>query len=244
MVLLRNWQQSDLSCILCPAKGAVFFYYGGIMTPEQQKILKRLSEAYGHIGSGLNFTNPFELLVATILSAQSTDKRVNLVTPGLFGKYPSPLEMGALTEEELAKEINSIGLYRNKSKSIIKTCHMLLEKYNGLVPAQREELMTLPGVGRKTANVVLCNAFQKPAFAVDTHVFRVANRLGFAYADKVEEVEKQVTEIIPESQWCDAHHWFIWHGRNLCKARNPLCEECMLNDICPWPDKEKYIYKK
>lgn len=211
------------------------------MTSAQQEMLRRLSEKHGHMGSGLNFTNPFELLVATILSAQSTDKRVNLITPALFEKYPSPLAMGALTEEKLAEEINSIGLYRNKSKSIIKTCHMLLEKYGGIVPSSREQLMTLPGVGRKTANVVLCNAFHKPAFAVDTHVFRVTNRLGFAHTEKVEEVEKQVTEVIPENQWCDAHHWFIWHGRNLCKARNPLCKTCFLNDICPWPEKEKYI---
>lgn len=214
------------------------------MTPVQLEIIDRLSKAYGHIGSGLKFSNPFELLIATILSAQSTDKRVNLITPDLFHKYPTPAEMGALTEEELALEINSIGLYRNKSKSIIKTCHMLLDKYDGLVPDSREALMTLPGVGRKTANVVLCNAFEKPAFAVDTHVFRVTNRLGFAQAEKVEQVEKQVTNVIPEKLWCDAHHWFIWHGRNLCKARNPLCAKCFLNDICPWPNKTEYINEK
>ena len=146
------------------------------MNERQAKILDILDENYGSIGSGLNFNNPFELLVATILSAQSTDVRVNMVTPGLFQKYPTAFEMSRVSEEELAKEINSIGLYRNKSKSIIKASKMLVEKYDGQVPADRERLQELPGVGRKTANVVLCNAFHIPAFAVDTHVFRVSQR--------------------------------------------------------------------
>lgn len=150
------------------------------MDERQAQILEILDENYGEIGSGLNFHTPFELLVATILSAQSTDVRVNMVTPGLFAKYPTAFEMSQVSEEALAQEINSIGLYRNKSKSIIKASKMLVEKYHGEVPAEREKLQELPGVGRKTANVVLCNAFHIPAFAVDTHVFRVTQRLGFA----------------------------------------------------------------
>ena len=147
------------------------------MDERQTKIIEILDDVYGDIGSGLDFHTPFELLVATILSAQSTDVRVNMVTPGLFKKYPTAFEMSRVSEEALAKEINSIGLYRNKSKSIIKASKMLVEKYNGEVPADRALLQELPGVGRKTANVVLCNAFHIPAFAVDTHVFRVSQRL-------------------------------------------------------------------
>ena len=162
------------------------------MDERQAQILEILDENYGEIGSGLNFHTPFELLVATILSAQSTDVRVNMVTPGLFAKYPTAFEMSQVSEEALAQDINSIGLYRNKSKSIIKASKMLVEKYHGEVPAEREKLQELPGVGRKTANVVLCNAFHIPAFAVDTHVFRVTQRLGFAKHKTVEGVEQQL----------------------------------------------------
>lgn len=202
------------------------------MNERQAKILEILDENYGSIGSGLNFNNPFELLVATILSAQSTDVRVNMVTPGLFQKYPTAFEMSRVSEEELAKEINSIGLYRNKSKSIIKASKMLVEKYDGQVPADRERLQELPGVGRKTANVVLCNAFHIPAFAVDTHVFRVSQRLGFASHKTVEGVEKQLEAVIPSELWCEAHHLFIWHGRKVCKAQRPMCGSCCVRDLC------------
>ncbi|MDO4281365.1 MAG: endonuclease III [Peptococcaceae bacterium] len=210
------------------------------MDANQTQILDILDQNYGDIGSGLNFHNPFELLVATILSAQSTDVRVNMVTPGLFAKYPTPFEMSELTEEALAQEINSIGLYRNKSKSIIKTSKNLVEKYQGEVPADREELQELPGVGRKTANVVLCNAFHVPAFAVDTHVFRVSQRLGFAKSKNVEGVEKQLTATIPSELWCDAHHLFIWHGRKICKAQRPLCDECCVKALCPFANDGNY----
>ena len=188
------------------------------MNDLQAEIISRLNDAYGNIGSGLRFTTPFELLVATILSAQSTDVRVNMVTPALFEKYPTAFEMSTVSEEILAKEINSIGLYRNKSKSIINASKMLVEKYDGNVPADRELLQELPGVGRKTANVVLCNAFHIPAFAVDTHVYRVSQRLGFAKHKNVEGVEKQLMQVIPPELWCDSHHLFIWHGRKICKA--------------------------
>ena len=203
------------------------------MNQTQAEIISALDRAYGDIGSGLRFNTPFELLVATILSAQSTDVRVNMVTPGLFAKYPTPFEMSQVTEEELAKEINSIGLYRNKSKSIVKASKMLVEKYNGEVPKNRELLQELPGVGRKTANVVLCNAFHVPAFAVDTHVFRVSQRLGFAKHKNVEGVEQQLMQVIPKELWCDVHHLFIWHGRKVCKAQRPLCDECCVKEWCP-----------
>lgn len=206
------------------------------MDERQSKVLEILNDRYGEIGSGLNFHNPFELLVATILSAQSTDVRVNMVTPGLFEKFPTPFEMSKVTEEELANEINSIGLYRNKSKSIIKASKMLVEKYNGEVPSERALLQELPGVGRKTANVVLCNAFHIPAFAVDTHVFRVSQRLGFANHKTVEGVEQQLMATIPRELWCDSHHLFIWHGRKICKAQRPQCESCCVKNLCPAAD--------
>lgn len=205
-----------------------------MMNELQSKIISCLNEAYGDIGSGLRFTTPFELLVATILSAQSTDVRVNMVTPGLFEKYPTAFEMSAVSEEVLAQEINSIGLYRNKSKSIVKASKMLVEKYHGEVPADRELLQELPGVGRKTANVVLCNAFHIPAFAVDTHVFRVSQRLGFAKHKTVEGVEQQLMQVIPPELWCDVHHLFIWHGRKVCKAQRPLCGECCVKEWCSY----------
>lgn len=204
------------------------------MNDLQVEIISRLNEAYGNIGSGLRFTTPFELLVATILSAQSTDVRVNMVTPALFEKYPTAFEMSTVSEEILAKEINSIGLYRNKSKSIINASKMLVEKYDGNVPADRELLQELPGVGRKTANVVLCNAFHIPAFAVDTHVYRVSQRLGFAKHKNVEGVEKQLMQVIPPELWCDSHHLFIWHGRKICKAQRPLCNDCCVKELCPY----------
>ena len=204
------------------------------MNDLQAEIISRLNDAYGNIGSGLRFTTPFELLVATILSAQSTDVRVNMVTPALFEKYPTAFEMSTVSEEILAKEINSIGLYRNKSKSIINASKMLVEKYDGNVPADRELLQELPGVGRKTANVVLCNAFHIPAFAVDTHVYRVSQRLGFAKPKNVEGVEKQLMQVIPPELWCDSHHLFIWHGRKICKAQRPLCNECCVKELCPY----------
>lgn len=210
------------------------------MTEREWAILDRLKEEYGDIGSGLRFNNPFELLIATILSAQSTDVRVNIVTEDLFKKYPTAAAFLSLNEESLSREIASIGLYRSKSKNILKTCQILVAEYGGEVPDDRNRLEALAGVGRKTANVVLCNAFHKPAFAVDTHVFRVTNRLGFANHSTVVGVEKQVTERIPEDLWCDAHHWFIWHGRGPCKARQPKCKACFLVDLCEWSDKHKY----
>lgn len=203
------------------------------MTKNQELILARLQEVYKDLGCALRFKNPFELLVATILSAQATDKQVNKVTLNLFAKYPDAFAIAALSEEELAKEIKSIGLYKNKSKNILASSKIIAEKYGGIVPPEREILESLPGVGRKTANVVLSNAFGIPALAVDTHVFRVSNRLGLVDCVNVECTEKQLCAIIPKEYWSKAHHWLIWHGRLFCKARNPLCERCKLNDLCP-----------
>lgn len=204
---------------------------------QQQEILARLKEIYKNIGTALRFHNPYELLVATMLSAQSTDKQVNKVTIGLFKKYPDAAAIAALTPEELAEEIKSIGLYKNKSKNIVATSKILVEQYQGQVPADLDRLVELPGVGRKTANVVLSNAFDIPALAVDTHVFRVANRLGLTDSKDVLTSEHQLMALIPREDWSKAHHWLIWHGRLFCKARTPNCGQCKLVDICPWSEK-------
>ena len=196
---------------------------------NHQEILDKLRECYPEVKTALRFQNPFELLIATILSAQSTDKQVNKVTQSLFEKYPDAYGMSMLSAEELEQEIKSIGLYKNKSKNIVTTSKMLVEKYNGIVPCTREELITLPGVGRKTANVVLSNAYNIPAIAVDTHVFRVANRLGLTKSSNPLQTEEQLMAIIPDKDWSDAHHWLIWHGRLVCKAPKPECKKCRVN---------------
>ena len=168
------------------------------MATDLKKIQARLKEMYPKVNSALKFNNPFELLIATILSAQSTDKQVNRVTTKLFAKYPDPYSISELTPEELEEEIKSIGLYKNKSKNITKASKLLIEKFNGQVPQTLEELMELPGVGRKTANVVLSVAFGIPAIAVDTHVFRVANRLGLANSNNPDKTEEQLMANIPQ----------------------------------------------
>lgn len=196
------------------------------------KILQVLADMYPDAHCELNYRNPFELLIATILSAQSTDRQVNIVTKPLFEKYPTPFDMAALTEEELAEEIRMLGLFRNKSKNILKTCQILVEKYNGEVPRNRAQLEALPGVGRKTANVVLSNAYGVPALAVDTHVQRVANRLALADSENVLETERQLMRKVPRKEWTDTHHRIIWHGRRICSARNPKCTSCDLLEIC------------
>ncbi len=206
------------------------------MNDNQSQVLARLKEVYKNVGTALRFKTPYELLVATILSAQSTDKQVNKVTKELFQKYPDAEAISQLTPEELAEEIKSIGLYKNKSKNIVAASKILVEQYGGEVPADLDELVKLPGVGRKTANVVLSNAFGIPALAVDTHVFRVANRLKLTDSKDVLTSEKQLMELIPREDWSDAHHWLIWHGRLFCKARKPNCERCKLNDLCQSED--------
>ena len=196
------------------------------------EILKRLENNYPGAKPGLKYSNPFELLIATILSAQTTDRQVNAVTGGLFKRCPDAESFLALSQGELEDIIRSCGFYSAKAKNILATCLVLDEKYGGEVPQTREELMALPGVGRKTANVVLSNAFGIPAIAVDTHVFRVSNRLGLAKAKDVMGTEQQLMRAIPKDKWGAAHHWLIYHGRRVCHARKPDCTGCFLNDIC------------
>jgi len=205
---------------------------------KKAQILDRLEAMYPEAKAELVFSNPYEMLVATILSAQCTDKQVNKVTPAVFAKYPDANAMAEASVEDLFPMVKSCG-FKSKAGNIIAACRMIRDEHGGEVPHTREELTALPGVGRKTANVVLSNAFGIPAFAVDTHVFRVSNRLGLCSADTVEETERQMTALIPEEKWGMAHHWLIWHGRRVCKAQHPMCETCGLRGLCPWPEKNK-----
>lgn len=195
--------------------------------------LSRLAEVYKDEGTMLHFTSPFTLLVAVILSAQCTDKRVNVITARLFPRLDSPAKMAELTLGEMEAEIRDCGLYKAKAKNLLGMCHMLLENYGGEVPEDFDELVKLPGVGRKTANVVRSVCWGYPAIAVDTHVFRVANRLKLAPGTTPLEVEQGLMKAISKKDWSDAHHWLIWHGRRVCTARKPKCETCFLHDICP-----------
>ena len=199
----------------------------------KEEQIRILGEVYKDTKPALIFRNPFELLIAVILSAQCTDKRVNVTTARLFQKAADPaaiLAMGLLSLEE---EIRDCGLFRNKAKNIMATCQILCEQYGGEVPADFVKLQELPGVGRKTANVVMSVGFGAPAIAVDTHVFRVSNRLKLAVGDTPLAVEQGLMKAIPKDKWSAAHHWLIWHGRNVCKARKPLCSACPLADVCP-----------
>lgn len=205
------------------------------MTEEaRHQCLEILEHEYYDETCELVFGNPFELLIATILSAQTTDIQVNKVTAKLFAKFPDAASLAALEPAELEPYIRSIGVYRNKARNIVLACRVLQEKYGGRVPDTFEELVQLPGVGRKTANVVLSNAFGQDAIAVDTHVFRVANRLGLAKAKNVEDTEKQLKANIPKEKWSRAHHWLIWHGRRVCDARKPACGTCPLRSCCDY----------
>ena len=213
---------------------------GNINKKEKvEKLVELFSEYYPEPGTALNHESPFELLIATILSAQTTDIQVNKVTKDLFKKYNSPEDLLQLSQKELEKKINSIGLYRNKSKYILKTCRILIEEFDGQVPETRKDLLKLSGVGRKTANVVLANAFFKAAFPVDTHVFRVSERLGLSSGKNVDQTEKELTELIPKKYWIDFHHWLIDHGRALCKAQNPDCENCFASELCRYYKNQK-----
>ena len=196
------------------------------------EVLKVLKNEYGDTTTALTFKSRFQLLVSTILSAQTTDKQVNKITENLYREYPDARSFLTLSLAELEEKIRSIGLYRSKARNILATCRILVEKYDGEVPESREELVKLPGVGRKTANVVLSVGFNKDAIAVDTHVFRVSNRIGLANAPTVEKTELQLMERIPQSDWSAAHHWLIWHGRMVCKAQKPNCSQCQLTDYC------------
>ena len=204
---------------------------------EVERVLKIFAEYYPDAKSGLNYSSPFELLIATILSAQSTDNMVNQITEKLFIKYNTPSQFLQLESWQLENEIKQIGLYKNKSKNILKTCRILVDFYNGQVPNKRELLEQLPGVGRKTANVVLSNIFNIPTIPVDTHVFRVVNRIGLVSSNKVLETEYQLMKIIPEILWIDFHHWVIWHGRKVCNAKKPKCNSCELLMYCKYGKK-------
>ncbi len=196
------------------------------------KILDILEETYPQAKCELHFRTPFQLLVATMLSAQSTDRTVNRITESLFARYPDVESFLSLTQEQLEQEIREIGLYRNKAKNILAMCRELVTRFSGQVPASLEDLTSLPGVGRKTANVVLSNAFNIPALAVDTHVFRVSNRIGLAHSDRVDQTEEQLTALIPKDRWSKSHHLLIWHGRRTCTARKPRCEACSVMPYC------------
>jgi len=204
------------------------------LTKNVEKLLDYFQKKYPRPETALNFNNPFELLISTIMSAQTTDVQVNKVTETLFEKYSRPEDFAKLSQKELEEEIKTIGLYKNKSKYIIKTSKMILNDFNGKVPQTRKDLTKLSGVGRKTANVVLANAFGEDTIAVDTHVFRVANRLGLVDTDKTDQVEKGLMDVIPEKYWTKFHHWLIFHGREVCKARNPQCDVCKISKYCDY----------
>jgi len=204
------------------------------MNCKTLNILKKLNILYPEAKAQLNFKTPFELLVATILSAQCTDKRVNIITEILFKKANTPKKIILLGEDKLRDIIKSCGLYKVKSKYIMETSNILANKFNSKLPENIEQLMVFPGVGRKTANVVVSNAFGIPAIAVDTHVFRVSNRLGIVKADNVFETEKQLMEKVDKDKWIKLHHQLIFLGREFCKAQNPNCEECILKKECTY----------
>ena len=205
------------------------------------EILAELRRLYPDAGPELHFTNPFETLVATMLSAQCTDKRVNLVTQKLFARYKCPKDLAAITPEELEPQIRECGLYHNKARNIVAACRMICEKFGGEVPGDWDALNSLPGVGRKTANVVYANAFHGDAIAVDTHVFRVSNRLGLAHAKDVEKTEAQLMQAIPKAEWSRAHHYLIFHGRRVCSARAP---KCTLRSLCEYCAAQEAAEKK
>lgn len=204
----------------------------GSNTPISELIFTALQERFPNARCELDFNTPFELLIATILSAQCTDERVNLVTASLFAEVNTPESILELGQIALENKIRSLGLFHNKAKNILAACNVLVEKYNGKVPADLELLRGLPGVGRKTANVVVSNAFGIPALAVDTHVFRVAHRLGIAQGKTPEKVEAELRMIFPKERWSLVHHLLIFQGRRICSARKPSCEVCPVAEIC------------
>ncbi len=208
-----------------------------MITDKKQRtdeIIKRLKKEYPDAHCALNHTNAFELLVATILSAQCTDERVNIVTATLFRKYRTPTDYAEVAPEELANDLKSINFFNNKTKSIQGTAQKIVENFKGEVPRTMDELLTLNGVARKTANVVLGNAFGiASGVVVDTHVRRLSNRLGLTENDDPEKIEKDLSELVPKKHWVMFPHWLIFHGRKICQARKPKCAECVLENICP-----------
>jgi len=204
-----------------------------------KKIIRELKKAYPDAKIALDFGNPLELLVATILAAQCTDERVNMVTPDLFKKYPTARHYARAAPETFEQEIRSTGFFRSKTRSIIGMAKALVDTHGGEVPKTREALTSLPGVGLKTANVVLGNAFGEQAIAVDTHVFRISQRLGLARSEDPDEIHDQLTDVLPKGEWTLTCHLLTTHGRRCCVARKPLCPACPVRALCPWPDKTK-----
>ncbi len=198
-----------------------------------KEIFARLKKEYPSVRIALDFTTPFELLVATILSAQCTDARVNIVTKTLFKKYTSPKDYLKVSNEELEKDIYSTGFYKQKAKSVKQCCQALIDHHNGKVPDDFEALENLPGVGRKTASVVAGNAFGIPAIAVDTHVKRISNRLGFIDSEDPFKIEMRLKELFPQKDWVYTTHYLITHGRKICAAKRPHCIQCVVGDLCP-----------
>ena len=201
------------------------------------KLFQRFSEREPNPATELEYSTPFELLVAVVLSAQATDVSVNKATRKLFAKANTPEKILGLGESGLKRYIKTIGLFNSKAKNIIATCRILLDEHGGQVPREREALEALPGVGRKTANVILNTAFGEPTIAVDTHIFRVANRTGLAPGKNVREVEDRLLEVVPDEFKKNAHHWLILHGRYICTARRPACGACIIADLCEYPQK-------
>ncbi|GAC1656789.1 MAG: endonuclease III [Vulcanimicrobiaceae bacterium] len=199
---------------------------------EELAILER---TYPDALTALQYRNAFELLIAVVLSAQNTDARVNLTTPALFKKYPTPQKLARANPQIVEGLIRSCGFFRTKAKNIIAASKLLVERHGGEVPASRESLEALPGVGRKSASVVLSVVFEEAEFAVDTHVFRVSHRLGLTRGKTPRDVETDVTKLVPKSKWRHAHHWLILHGRQICKAPRPKCAQCPVKNICPTP---------
>lgn len=204
-----------------------------------REILDRLEKEYGGSKLVLDFRNPLQLLVATILSAQCTDERVNSVTPGLFKKYPTANAFANADLAELEEDIRPTGFFHNKAKAIVGCCKEIVKSYGGEVPDRLEDLVKLPGVGRKTANVILANAFGQQTIAVDTHVFRVSRRLGLAFASDPDKVEQELCAIIPQQKWTTCTLALTWHGRKTCTAKKPACLVCVVYDYCPWEGKPK-----
>lgn len=208
------------------------------------KIFDILKKEYPKVKPALEYSNPFELLIATILSAQCTDERVNIVTKTLFKKYKTPNDFIKLTNEQLEKEIFSTGFYKQKAKSILACCNELVEHHKGKVPEDFDDLVKLSGVGRKTASVIAGNAFGIPAIAVDTHVKRLSNHLGFIDSQNPDKIEIRLKELLPESYWIKSSHWLATHGRKVCIANRPKCNICVISDLCPSYVTEKSVRNK
>ena len=211
----------------------------GVKRARAKKIIRELKKAYPDAKIALDFGNPLELLVATILAAQCTDERVNMVTPDLFKKYPTARHYARAAPETFEQEIRSTGFFRSKTRSIIGMAKALVDTHGGEVPKTREALTSLPGVGLKTANVVLGNAFGEQAIAVDTHVFRISQRLGLARSEDPDEIHDQLTDVLPKGEWTLTCHLLTTHGRRCCVARKPLCPACPVRALCPWREKTK-----